>query len=659
MPGFSFLRHNRCVNELPATLSRQFRSIRVERAESTDPNRFAFALSSEEPVDQWFGREVLSHDSKSIRQDRLKSGIPLLFNHDPDQHMGVVDAYSIKDGKLRVEGRWSGSDFAQQKKRDFDEGILKDASVGYQIHKITREQEGENPSPDDTLNVTDWEPLEASLVTVPADPTVGKGRSADGKEFPLMVETRRRNAVSAAPAAETTQIEVRKMADEIKQPTAEQLEAARCERIKALAKDKDFGKYMNESEVRFAVESGQTVESFAEIISRRLVAANDADKVGTAGENVIRDAGKDAKRYSYARAYRMAANQAKPGSFAQEDSAFEREVSDEIRKRLGSVKSLSGQNVLIPTRVKRTATIGATGAGLTSEASLQAIDVHPEVIELLRNRARVLALGATRLGGLSGVIRLPRQDSAATAQWLAETGGVTASDITTDYVTVSPKRLSIQNGYTVELLAESAVDVEGLIANDRDKVLALAIDLAAINGAGAPAPTGLFNQSGLALITTTGATLTTGHALGWTDITNFETTVAKANADVATMGWLVTPEARGLMKATPMFPSGYAMPIWPVLATRDLNGLEDGPLGYKAGVTNQVPKNFGVNTNLHGAVLGDWSQLIVADWGASELIVDPYTQAAAGIYVVTERALLDVEFRHIQSFAASETVAVV
>ena len=69
--------------------------------------------------------------------------------------MGVVDGYSVKDGVLRVEGKWSNSAFAQEKKRDYDEDILKDSSVGYLIHKIVRDQEGENPSSDDTLNVTD------------------------------------------------------------------------------------------------------------------------------------------------------------------------------------------------------------------------------------------------------------------------------------------------------------------------------------------------------------------------------------------------------------------------------------------------------------------------------------------------------------------------
>jgi HK97 family phage major capsid protein len=630
----------------------------VRATPETDPadeNRFAFALSSEAPVDQWFGTEVLKHDSKSIRQERLKSGIPLLFNHDADQHMGVVDAYSIKDGVLRVEGKWSASDFAQQKKRDYSDSILKDASVGYLIHKIVREQEGEYPSSDDKLNVTDWEPLEASLVTVPADPTVGKGRSADAKqEFPLVIEVHQRSIPPAAPAAIPT-IEVKKMAEEIV-PTAAEVEIARRDRIMAIASDKDFSRFVSTEEVKRAIDSKQTAEAFSESVSRKIIAANDTSKVGTAGDGVIADAGKDAQRYSYAKAYRMAVNLAKPGSFRQEDNKFEQEISVEIGKRL---KQDTG-GIFIPSSAsaKRTVTAGTTASGFTSQANILNVDVHSELIEMYRNRARVLALGATRMGGLSATVRLPRQDSAATAQWIAETGGVTATDVTTDYVALTPKRLSIQNGYTIELLAESAVDVEGMLANDRNKVLALAIDLAAIIAGTAPTPNGLLGQSGLALITSTGTALTTGHPLSYLDVVNFESTVAAANADVATMGWLVTPQTRGLLKGTPMFASGYAMPIWSS-NERDPSGLETGPLGYKAGVTNQLPKNLGTGTDLHAAVLGDWSQCVIADWGASELIVDPYTQAAAGIYVITERALLDVEFRHVQAFAVCETVAVV
>ncbi len=645
------------AKNIPEKLARQFRAMPVvrEQAEGDDPNRFSFALSSEEPAEQWFGTEVLKHDSKSIRQGRLKNGVPLLFNHDPNQHLGVVDSYQIKDSKLRVQGKWSSSELAREKQQDYNDGILKDASVGYLIHKISRDQEGEYPSSDDTLNVTDWEPLEASLVTIPADPTVGAGRAVGDQEFPVVVEVHHRQVAvepTAAPAAIPVVIEVRKMAEEVKVPDAGQLEIARRDRIMALASDKDFSRHVTSAEVREAFEKGTTVEAFSESLSRKIIAANDANKVGTVGGNVMVDAGRDARRYSFGRMVRSLVNDAKPGTYAAEDGTFEREVSKEIGKRLG----VSG--TYVPNAASRTLSAGASGTGQTPQPGTIETFTESSYIEMYRNRPRVLSLGAQRMGGLSGLVRIPRQNGASNWQWLAEGSAVVESDITTDFISLSPKRISAQNAYYVELLAQSAVDVEALLATDRAKTYALAIDSATLLAAVGGAPNGLFGQSGLALITTTGTALTTGNAPSYKDILNFEAVVAEANADVATMGWLCTPQTRALLKGTPMFPAGYAMPIW-AGNQRDPSGLEEGPLGYKAGVTNQVPKNFGTGLDLHALVLGDWSQVVVADWGASELIVDPYTQAASGAFVVTERTLADVEFRHIAAFAVSETVAVV
>lgn len=659
--------HKRLVSkELPNSLPRQFRAMPVQRQaqpEGADPNRFAFALSSEQPVDQWFGREVLSHDKKAIRQDRLKAGIPLLFNHNRDQHLGVIDGYSITDGVLRVEGKWSSSAFAQEKKRDFDDGILKDSSIGYDIHHVTRDQAGDCPSENDTLNVDDWEPMEGSLVTIPADFTVGKGRSADaGSAIPLAVDVVRRELPKpAAPAAIPT-YEVR-MAETANTPSTEVLEQQRRDAILAIASDKDFSRYASTAEVREAFDKGTSAADFSQMVSRKIVAANDANKVGTAGSNVVRELGNDAKRYSLARAFRAAINDHKSGTFNTEDATIEREVAAEIRKRSG----ISGGNMVVPNaivsrmpseRAGTTTTQTATGAGYAAQSALLNTITESELIEMYRNRARVLALGASRLGGLSGVVRLPRQTGAGTAQWVAETGTTNPSSITTDFVALTPKRLTMQSIYTIELLAQSAVDVEGTLAKDRAKVLNLAVDLGAISGPGTGgAPTGILNTTGLALVTPSGATLTAGKTLGYLDTLQFESLIAQANADVLGMGWLVTPEVRAILKATPKFTNAIAAAVWDAGRT-DPDGLQDGPEGYRAGITNQLPKNGGAGTNLHTAIFGDWSQLIVADWGASELIVDPYTQAGSGAFVVTERSLMDIQVRHVQAFAAATAIAI-
>ncbi len=75
-------------------------------------------------------------------------------------------------------------------------------------------------------------------------------------------------------------------------------------------------------------------------------------------------------------------------------------------------------------------------------------------------------------------------------------------------------------------------------------------------------------------------------------------------------------------------------------------------MGYMAGITNQLPKNLthaGVTGSvLHASIFGDWSQMIFADWGAVEVIYDPYTQAGNGAIVLTMRSLHDMRFATLQ-----------
>ena len=174
---------------------------------------------------------------------------------------------------------------------------------------------------------------------------------------------------------------------------------------------------------------------------------------------------------------------------------------------------------------------------------------------------------------------------------------------------------------------------------------------------------GLMNTSGLVLLTPSGTAFGDGgKPLTWADILAFESTVAAANADVATSAFIFTPEVRAQLKNTLKNNSNVAGFIWGD-GPKDPLGVDmEGPAGYRAAVTNQLAKNgtkAGVTGSiLHNAIFGDWSQLIVADWGAREVVVDPYTQAANGAVVVTQRGLNDVCVRHITAFAANPYIAI-
>ena len=142
-----------------------------------DARTVQLAFSSEQPVSRWFGEEILDHSKGSVRLDRLRSTGPLLLNHDSREHIGVIESASIdKDRVGRAVVR-----FGQGKERDailqdIEDGIRKCVSVGYRIHRMKLE-EASDDSPD-IYRAVDWEPYEVSLVSMPADTSVGVGREA-------------------------------------------------------------------------------------------------------------------------------------------------------------------------------------------------------------------------------------------------------------------------------------------------------------------------------------------------------------------------------------------------------------------------------------------------------------------------------------------------
>lgn len=144
------------------------------------------SFSSEEPYlrSSWFDSpwiEVLGHDPSEVDMSRLTSGMaPVLFGHNASErgaHVGVVDKAWLKDGRGYADIRISKRADADGLWQDIKDGILRSVSVGYQIQERTLTKQNET-GPDE-YRVTKWLPMEVSLVPVPADATVGIGRSAD------------------------------------------------------------------------------------------------------------------------------------------------------------------------------------------------------------------------------------------------------------------------------------------------------------------------------------------------------------------------------------------------------------------------------------------------------------------------------------------------
>ena len=153
---------------------RFYRKLELDRETADDEKRTINAsLSSEFPVERFFGSEVLLHTREAVDLSRAAdNGLPLLFGHDHGALIGRARNVKLKGDKLRARLDFSdNSEKAREVWADIRDSFLTDISIGYEINEV-REA-------DDRVEVTRWTPLEASIVSVPADPNVGINRGKD------------------------------------------------------------------------------------------------------------------------------------------------------------------------------------------------------------------------------------------------------------------------------------------------------------------------------------------------------------------------------------------------------------------------------------------------------------------------------------------------
>lgn len=170
----------------------QYRELTIERAaaDAADDRTVELAFASDTPCEHFSWRLYdfvdikLSINENAMRTERLLNGAALLADHDPRDQIGVVETFSIDeaDGKVRAKVRFSRSARGQEIYQDVIDGIRRNVSVGFTIHKLVLEEENEDGN--DLYRADDWEPFEISIVSIPADINSGIGRSADLNPIP-------------------------------------------------------------------------------------------------------------------------------------------------------------------------------------------------------------------------------------------------------------------------------------------------------------------------------------------------------------------------------------------------------------------------------------------------------------------------------------------
>lgn len=575
---------------------------KFHRAEMTafsevEDRTYEFPFSSEHPVARYFGNEVLSHDASAADLSRLNDGAPLLFNHDVDRVIGVVEAARIDDkarrGYARV--RFSKNEFAQEILADVKDGILRNVSFGYSIDKMEERGGGDYVA-------TAWSPYEISMVAIGADNSIGIGRSL------LLTDT----AASAAPTPDP----LPNMESATPDLAVVRAEAAEAERSRISSINSLCTKHGMADLGQQLVESGRSIDE-----ARAAV----LDKINTYQEPVtmsVADIGmseKESRSFSFLRAINYLANPTDRA--ARESAAFEIEASDAAAAKLGR----QSRGITIPQDVlRRDLSVGTASAG----GNLVATDLDAgSFIDLLRNASALDQAGATVLTGLVGNVAIPRQSGAATAYWVAESGAPTESQQTVDQVSLTPRTVAAFTDYSRRLMLQSSIDVENMVRNDLARVLALKIDVAGLYGTGnSSEPLGLKLTTGVGTEDFAAGTPT------FAEVVALESDVAGANALTGNPVYLMNAAMRGALK-TKAKDTGSGLFVM------------EGDLvnGYRGILSNQVASG--------DLWFGNFADLIIGYFSGLDLMVDPYTHSTSGTVRVVAMQDCDIAVRHPESFS--------
>ena len=603
------------------SLQRDF-TLEIKQVEKED-RTIEFPFSSELPVERYFGNEVLEHSREAANLKRLNDGAPFLWNHNPDQVLGVVERAYIDEKKKRgyAKVRFSEEEFADSKFRDVKNKILRNISFGYVINKAEEVE--------DSIVARDWEAFEVSLVSIPADNSIGISRSINNKIEPNDMQNNNKKDnimeeahVSASSDALPTKLNLKNMTTNEKEidlvrsedavNKALKSDRARFDQIRKTGKKYDMNDLADEY-----IREGRSVQDFNQAVMDQWNPEKITPKPQDA-EIGLSEA--ETRSFSFLRALNYLAN---PGDrAAREAAAFEIEASNAAAKKAGRVS----RGITVPYDVMRRdlKTSPATQGGNLVQTDLDAANF----IDLLRNSSALDQAGATTLTGLQGNIAIPRQSGAATAYWVAEGGAPTESQQAIQQVSMVPRTCGAFTDISRKLLIQSSLDVEQMVRNDIAKVIALEIDRAALYGTGSSnEPLGLHNTSGI------GTESITANNPTFAQVVNMESDVAAANALMGNLSYVTGATIRGAMKVKAK-DSGSGLFLW------DGNNTVNG---YNAYMSNQVEAG--------DLWFGNWSDCIIGYWSSLDLLVDPYTHSTSGTIRITALQDVDVAFRHAASFS--------
>ena len=418
-------------------------------------------------------------------------------------------------------------------------------------------------------------PLEISLVSIPADTTVGVNRSKENinnnttiSEEIKVMEKENKIQEQKAPAVDNA-----KLTEEVRKQ-----ELDRVREISAIGSRHNMRTFADES-----IKSGVSVAQFKGLVLEKI---GNEKPLETPVDSV--DMSAKSKEYSLTRMI----NAQMSGNYA--NAGFEKEVSDEIAKK--SQKTARG--FCTSGSLERDLSVGTNSAGGFLRPDVHRGDLY---IDLLRDmKATIGRLGATVLNGLSGNVSSAKMAGGSSTSFVAENSAVSENNPSFAQKTMTAKSLGGFIDVSRHLLAQSSPSVDQILRADMISAIANKIDDVAFEGGASNEPTGILGGSPNVI-----AIGTNGGAVTYASTIDCITQVAKDKGLRSHLGYVTTPEVIGSMRTTPKVSSTDS-----VMIMNDANTLN----GYNIFGTNQMPSNLtkgSTSGSCHALIFGNFADVMI------------------------------------------------
>lgn len=628
-----------------------FREMSFDSVINVEERTVQVAFATENPFEREAGLfEVVRVKPGNFDLTRLNDKHPILFNHDPDKHLGIiVKAWIDNDNVARAIVKFGINPLAEEKFQDVINGDLNKISYGYKKKKI-------NFINSNTYVVEECEPFEISFVTIPADRFCAVGRSFDLnndiseeeiKQMQLEIIKKEEETNNSEPIQEEDKKEVSleiSVENNTEQEVKIEIEVKQTEEIPTVIEEeqKEIKNFDNNLDYKYnnniknkKDKNMDKLEHIKSVISMfpeyRDIGTQhlfDNAKTGADFENFVKE--QESKKSERQNA-QIGGLQSKVAynlnnavrSLMTNQKGLEIEISDELKK---IYKPRGEKSVLIPiSMVGSRAYSGQTAGNGGNLVETQLIDF----IDPLRAKLVLARAGINYLTDLQGQFKMPKMATGAEPGYI-NNETTDASSTNANFSLVDLVKNTLADNFVVprDAVLLPSYDVKALGLNDTLARIARKIDKDCLNGT-SPV-TGLMNINGVEEENFAGAAT-------YAKMIGLKGTVDGKNALLNGFSYITTTQAY------------YNMMTIPKSGTNNGFILENGMIdGSQVLNTTAMP----ISTANHSIIAGDFSQAVLGTWGVLEIIEDPYSLSKRGAVQYTVLTDFGFNVRNAESFVS-------